>query len=103
MAHTPSGHWIGYCGALMRRRKNVCGQCLLARPPAPYQVQYPRCTSVSPTPSTRAGRREASDHRRGAAIMTDDAQGDAGLPTAFVQFRDLVRIHVKQILTLDKK
>jgi hypothetical protein len=34
--------------------------------------------------------------------MTDDAQSD-GLPTAFVHFRDLVRIHVKQILTLDKK
>src|SRR5215472_62095 len=57
MAHTPSGHWIGYRGALMRRRKTVCGQCLLAIPPAPYQVLYPRCTSVSPTPSTRAGRR----------------------------------------------
>jgi hypothetical protein len=35
--------------------------------------------------------------------MTDGAQSDAGLPTAFVHFRDLVRIHVKQILTLDKK
>src|SRR3989442_8256559 len=37
--------------------------------------------------------------------MTEDANvhGDDRLPPAFIHFRDLVRIHLKQILTLDQK